>query len=65
MGHLPEVTSTPVSVHVDLISSDLSVSASSNDSSNQGEEFSQVSKSHLLKNRKMILNLIPYFKGNK
>jgi transposase InsO family protein len=49
MGHLPEVTSTSVHDHIDLNSSDPSVSTSSNNSSNQGEEFSQLSKSQLLK----------------
>ena len=45
MGHLPEVTSTPVNDHIDLISSDPSVLTSSN----QGKEFSQLSKSQLIK----------------
>ena len=45
MGHLPEVTSTPVNDHSDLISSDPSVSTSSNNSSNQFEQFSQLSRS--------------------
>ena len=49
MGHLPEITSTSVHDHIDLHSSDPSVSTSSNNSSNQGEEFSQLSKSQLLK----------------
>jgi hypothetical protein len=49
MGHLPEVTSTSVHDRIDLNSSDPSVSTSSNNSSNQGEEFSQLSKSQLLK----------------
>ena len=49
MGHLPEVTSTSVYDRIDLHSSDPSVSTSSNNSSNQGEEFSQLSKSQLLK----------------
>ena len=45
MGHLPEITSTSVHDHIDLHSSDPSVSTSSNNSSNQGEEVSQLSKS--------------------
>ena len=49
MGHLPEITSTSVNDHTDLISSYPSVSTSSNNSSNQGEEFSKLSKSQLLK----------------
>ena len=42
MGHLPEITSTSVNDHTDLISSDPSVSTSSNNSSNQGEDFKVV-----------------------
>jgi len=49
MGHLSEITSTSVYDHIDLHSSDPSVSISSNNSSNQGEEFSQLCKSQLLK----------------
>ena len=49
MGHLPEITSMSVNDHTDLISSDPSVSTSSNNSSNQGEEFSKLSKSQLIK----------------
>ena len=44
MGHLPEVTSTSVNDHIDLISSDPSVLTSSN----QGKEFSQLSKLQLI-----------------
>ena len=50
MGHLPEITSMSVNDHTDLISSDPSVSTSSNNSSNHGvEEFSKLSKSQLFK----------------
>ena len=49
MGHLPEVISTSVHDRIDLHSSDPSVSTSSNNSSDQGEEFSQLSKSQLIK----------------
>ena len=49
MGHLPEITSTSLHDHTDLHSNDPSVSTSSNNSSNQDEEFSQLSKSQLLK----------------
>ena len=49
MDHLPEITSTSVHDHMDLHSSDPSVSTSLNNSSNQAEEFSQLSKSQLLK----------------
>ena len=45
MGHLCEITSTSVHDQIDLHSSDPSVSTSSNNSSNQGEEFSKLSKS--------------------
>ena len=49
MDHLPEVTFTSAYDRIDFHSSDPSVSTSSNNSSNQGEEFSQLSKSQLLK----------------
>ena len=45
MSHLPEITFTSVHDHTDLHSSNPSVSTSSNNSSNQGEEFSKLSKS--------------------
>ena len=51
MGHLPEITSTSVHDHIDRHSSGPSVSTSSNNS-NQGAEFSQLSKSQLLKEQK-------------
>ena len=57
MGHLPEVISTPINDHIDLISSDPSVSTSSNNSSNQVEEFSQLGKSQLIKEKKNDLEL--------
>ena len=44
VGHLPEITSTSVNDHTNLIFSDPSVSTSSNNSSNQGKEFSKLSK---------------------
>ena len=52
VGHLLEITSTSIRGHIALHSSDPSVSTSSNNSSNQGEEFSQLSKSQLLKEQK-------------
>ena len=49
MGHLPEITSYSDHDHIDLYSSVPSVSTSSNNFSNQGEEFPQLSTSKLLK----------------
>ena len=63
MGHLPEIPSISVNDQIDLYSSDLSVSTSLNNSSNQDEEFSQLSKSQLLKKQENDPELIPYFKG--
>ena len=58
MYHLPEITSISVHDRIDLHSSDPFVSTSSN----QGEECSQLSKLLLLKEQKIILNLISSFK---
>ena len=49
MWHLPEISSESVHGRTDLHSSDPSVSTSSNNFSNHGGEFSQLSKLQLLK----------------
>ena len=60
-GHLHEVSSTSVYDRIDLHSSDPSVSTSLNNSSNQGEEFSQLSKSQLLKEQANVPELNSLF----
>ena len=61
MGHLPEITFTSLHDHIDLPSGNSSVSTSSNNSSNQGEDFSKLSKSQLIKEQENDSELNSFF----